>query len=80
MYMDIKKVNSQVIGHAIADAVGVPVEFQTREELAAIACTPKNAYRSSHCPSSSQSKQLLLLSHVALEHPIPVASALPIGS
>ena len=35
MYMDIKKVNSQVIGHAIADAVGVPVEFQTREELAA---------------------------------------------
>ena len=35
MYMDIKKVNSQVIGHTIADAVGVPVEFQTREELAA---------------------------------------------
>lgn len=31
----------------------------------------------SHCPSSLQSRQLLLLSHAALEHPIPVDSALP---
>lgn len=31
--MDIEKIKSVVIGHAVADALGVPVEFYTREEL-----------------------------------------------
>ena len=31
--MDLKTVRSMIYGHAIGDALGVPVEFKTREEL-----------------------------------------------
>jgi ADP-ribosylglycohydrolase len=33
--MDLTKVQSVIVGAAIGDALGVPVEFLSREELAA---------------------------------------------
>ena len=38
------KVKSVVIGHAVADALGVPVEFMTREELKAHPVTDMMGY------------------------------------
>ena len=38
------KVKSVVIGHAVADALGVPVEFMTREELKAHPVTEMIGY------------------------------------
>jgi len=49
------KVKSVVIGHAVADALGVPVEFMTREELKAHPVTEMMGYGTYPMPKGSWS-------------------------
>lgn len=51
----IEKVKSVVIGHAVADALGVPVEFMTREELNANPVTDMIGYGTYPMPKGSWS-------------------------
>ena len=51
----IEKVKSVVIGHAVADALGVPVEFMTREELKAKPVTEMMGYGTYPMPKGSWS-------------------------
>lgn len=48
-------VKSMILGHAVGDALGVPVEFETREQLAANPVTGMRGYGSYDVPAGSWS-------------------------
>ena len=51
----LEKVKAVVIGHAVADALGVPVEFMSREELKANPVTDMTGYGTYPVPKGSWS-------------------------
>ena len=53
--MDIEKIKAVVIGHAIGDALGVPVEFASREELDNAPVTDMEGYGTYPMPAGSWS-------------------------
>ena len=53
--MDIDLTESLIFGHAIADALGVPVEFQTREQLEADPVVDMRGYGTYDVPAGSWS-------------------------
>lgn len=53
--MDIEKIKAVVIGHAVGDALGVPVEFASREELDNAPVTDMEGYGTYPMPAGSWS-------------------------
>lgn len=53
--MNVEKIKAVVIGHAVADALGVPVEFSTREKLAQNPVTEMTGFGHYDMPAGSWS-------------------------
>lgn len=51
----INKIKATILGHAIADAMGVPVEFQSRQELAENPATGYRGYGTYNVPAGTWS-------------------------
>lgn len=52
---DLEKAHAMIYGHAIGDALGVPVEFETREELAANPVTDMRGFGEHDVPPGTWS-------------------------
>lgn len=53
--MDMNKVRAGVIGHAVGDALGVPVEFASRNQLKAFPISDMEGYGTHHVPAGTWS-------------------------
>ena len=51
----VEKIKAVVIGHAVGDALGVPVEFQSRQELDAVPVTDMEGYGTYAVPAGAWS-------------------------
>ena len=55
MYRTLEVIKAVMLGHAVADALGVPVEFRSREELDAAPVTEMRGFGSHKVPAGSWS-------------------------
>ena len=53
--MDLQTVKAVIMGHAVADALGVPVEFASRKELDNVPVTEMQGYGTYSMPKGSWS-------------------------